>query len=190
MWRLPITNLYLDSKPGWGPPGIWVGKPILPIPSPQWDWHGIVMGLATAMGPAWYLTGLAHAQANRTVPTVAHANPTWDWTGLAIWVVGVIPKEWSANPSFSMTTAKMLRDAFLRHTLKFCSRSRFFSNWNTVLLFRWNPGLLRRCRLETGGTILCCELAMERGLACSTGTVMYTRCSVNLLHLMSKVKVM
>ncbi len=36
-------------------------------------------------GPVRDLTGLAHAQAIPTVPTVAHANPTWDWTRLAIW---------------------------------------------------------------------------------------------------------
>lgn len=35
--------------------------------------------------------------------------------------------------------------------------------------FKWNPGLVRRCRLETGGTILACRLALECGVACSTG---------------------
>nr|CAK22358.1 class 4 HDAC protein [Platynereis dumerilii] len=35
--------------------------------------------------------------------------------------------------------------------------------------FKWNKGLLRRCRLEAGGTVLGCHLAKERGLACSTG---------------------
>ena len=40
------------------------------------------------MGPMRDLTGLAHAQANPTVPTVAHTNPAWDLAGLAMWDVG------------------------------------------------------------------------------------------------------
>ncbi|KAK7476730.1 hypothetical protein BaRGS_00032023, partial [Batillaria attramentaria] len=35
--------------------------------------------------------------------------------------------------------------------------------------FPWSEGLVRRCRYETGGTILAARLALERGLACSTG---------------------
>ena len=37
------------------------------------------------MGAQRDFTGLAHAQANPTVPGVAHTNPAWDWTGLTIW---------------------------------------------------------------------------------------------------------
>ncbi|XP_035828397.1 uncharacterized protein SYNPCC7002_A1628-like [Aplysia californica] len=33
----------------------------------------------------------------------------------------------------------------------------------------WSPGIVSRCRHETGGTILACHLALVRGLACSTG---------------------
>ncbi|XP_054755038.2 uncharacterized protein SYNPCC7002_A1628-like [Lytechinus pictus] len=35
--------------------------------------------------------------------------------------------------------------------------------------FVWNEGLVSRCRYETGGTILGAELALGRGLVCSTG---------------------
>ncbi|OWF45289.1 uncharacterized protein LOC110457249 [Mizuhopecten yessoensis] len=35
--------------------------------------------------------------------------------------------------------------------------------------FEWNPGLVSRCRYETGGTLLAAKLALERGVACSTG---------------------
>lgn len=35
--------------------------------------------------------------------------------------------------------------------------------------FVWSPGILSRCRFETGGTVLACHLALERGVACSTG---------------------
>jgi len=35
--------------------------------------------------------------------------------------------------------------------------------------FKWTPGLVRRCRLETGATILAARLAMETGIACSSG---------------------
>jgi len=35
--------------------------------------------------------------------------------------------------------------------------------------FKWTPSLVRRCRLETGATILACRLALEKGIACSTG---------------------
>lgn len=35
--------------------------------------------------------------------------------------------------------------------------------------FPWSEGLVRRCRYETGGTILAARLALEHGLACSTG---------------------
>ena len=35
--------------------------------------------------------------------------------------------------------------------------------------FKWSEGLVSRCRYETGGTILAAEIAMERGLVCSTG---------------------
>ncbi|CAL8363370.1 unnamed protein product [Merluccius merluccius] len=34
--------------------------------------------------------------------------------------------------------------------------------------FPWSPGLVRRCRYETGGTLLAAEVALQRGLACST----------------------
>ncbi|CAL8333658.1 unnamed protein product [Boreogadus saida] len=34
--------------------------------------------------------------------------------------------------------------------------------------FPWSKGLVRRCRYETGGTLLAAEVALERGLACST----------------------
>ncbi len=46
----PTCAYHPDSKPGWGPPWIWVGKPILPIPSPQWDLNGIGMVLAMEQG--------------------------------------------------------------------------------------------------------------------------------------------
>ncbi|KAH9496052.1 hypothetical protein Btru_015044 [Bulinus truncatus] len=35
--------------------------------------------------------------------------------------------------------------------------------------FEWTPGILSRCRYEAGGTLLACQAAVERGLACSTG---------------------
>lgn len=35
--------------------------------------------------------------------------------------------------------------------------------------FHWSQGLVKRCFLEVGGTILAAKLAMEYGLACSTG---------------------
>ena len=35
--------------------------------------------------------------------------------------------------------------------------------------FKWSPGIISRCRYEAGGTILACHLALERGVACSTG---------------------
>ncbi len=38
------------------------------------------------MGPMRGLTGLAHAQANPTVPTVAHANPMWE----RAWYQGIV----------------------------------------------------------------------------------------------------
>lgn len=34
--------------------------------------------------------------------------------------------------------------------------------------FLWSSGLVQRCRYETGGTVLAAEIAMQRGLACST----------------------
>ncbi|KAG7471224.1 hypothetical protein MATL_G00122200 [Megalops atlanticus] len=34
--------------------------------------------------------------------------------------------------------------------------------------FPWSEGIVRRCRYETGGTVLAVEIALERGLACST----------------------
>ncbi|KAM8768104.1 uncharacterized protein AB9X84_019929 isoform 2-T2 [Acanthopagrus schlegelii] len=34
--------------------------------------------------------------------------------------------------------------------------------------FPWSKGLVRRCRYETGGTLLAAEVALHRGLACST----------------------
>ncbi|KAJ8404714.1 hypothetical protein AAFF_G00335770 [Aldrovandia affinis] len=34
--------------------------------------------------------------------------------------------------------------------------------------FPWSEGLVRRCRYETGGTVLAVEIAWRRGLACST----------------------
>ncbi|XP_077064152.1 uncharacterized protein SYNPCC7002_A1628 isoform X2 [Siphateles boraxobius] len=34
--------------------------------------------------------------------------------------------------------------------------------------FPWSSGLVQRCRYETGGTVLAGEIAMQRGLACST----------------------
>jgi len=34
--------------------------------------------------------------------------------------------------------------------------------------FQWSEGLVRRCRYETGGTVLAAEIAIQRGLACST----------------------
>ncbi|GAA6232713.1 uncharacterized protein LOC108876366 isoform X2 [Lates japonicus] len=34
--------------------------------------------------------------------------------------------------------------------------------------FSWSEGIVRRCRYETGGTILAAEVALHRGLACST----------------------
>ncbi|XP_028321485.1 uncharacterized protein hdac12 [Gouania willdenowi] len=34
--------------------------------------------------------------------------------------------------------------------------------------FPWSQGLVRRCRYETGGTVLAAEVALQRGLACST----------------------
>ncbi|XP_062242476.1 uncharacterized protein SYNPCC7002_A1628 [Platichthys flesus] len=34
--------------------------------------------------------------------------------------------------------------------------------------FSWSEGLVRRCRYETGGTLLAAEVALQRGLACST----------------------
>ncbi len=64
------------------------GCPLAPmqIPHKVWPDHGPAL-----MGPMHDLTGLAHLQANPTVPTVAHANPTQDWTGLAIW--GIFQKK-------------------------------------------------------------------------------------------------
>ena len=35
--------------------------------------------------------------------------------------------------------------------------------------FKWTPGLVRRCRLETAATVIACRLALETGMACSTG---------------------
>lgn len=35
--------------------------------------------------------------------------------------------------------------------------------------FQWSTGIVSRCRLETGGTLLAGQLAMEHGIACSTG---------------------
>ncbi|TKS80782.1 Histone deacetylase 11 [Collichthys lucidus] len=34
--------------------------------------------------------------------------------------------------------------------------------------FSWSEGLVRRCRYETGGTVLAAQVALQRGLACST----------------------
>ncbi|XP_067102587.1 uncharacterized protein SYNPCC7002_A1628 [Osmerus mordax] len=34
--------------------------------------------------------------------------------------------------------------------------------------FAWSEGIVRRCRYETGGTVLAAEIALQRGLACST----------------------
>ncbi|XP_051965449.1 uncharacterized protein SYNPCC7002_A1628 [Xyrauchen texanus] len=34
--------------------------------------------------------------------------------------------------------------------------------------FPWSAGLVQRCRYETGGTVLAGEIALQRGLACST----------------------
>ncbi|XP_068441767.1 uncharacterized protein SYNPCC7002_A1628 [Clinocottus analis] len=34
--------------------------------------------------------------------------------------------------------------------------------------FPWSEGIVRRCRYETGGTVLAAEAALQRGLACST----------------------
>ncbi|KAM9359391.1 uncharacterized protein ABDE67_002509 [Symphorus nematophorus] len=34
--------------------------------------------------------------------------------------------------------------------------------------FPWSEGIVRRCRYETGGTVLAAEVALHRGLACST----------------------
>ncbi|KAM9732625.1 uncharacterized protein ACNS7B_014988 [Menidia menidia] len=34
--------------------------------------------------------------------------------------------------------------------------------------FPWSPGIVRRCRYETGGTVLAARAALQRGLACST----------------------
>ncbi|XP_029923155.1 uncharacterized protein hdac12 [Myripristis murdjan] len=34
--------------------------------------------------------------------------------------------------------------------------------------FPWSEGIVRRCRYETGGTVLAAEIALQRGLACST----------------------
>ncbi|XP_031719676.1 uncharacterized protein hdac12 isoform X4 [Anarrhichthys ocellatus] len=34
--------------------------------------------------------------------------------------------------------------------------------------FPWSEGIVRRCRYETGGTVLAAEVALQRGLACST----------------------
>ncbi|XP_030634011.1 uncharacterized protein hdac12 [Chanos chanos] len=34
--------------------------------------------------------------------------------------------------------------------------------------FRWSEGIVQRCRYETGGTVLAAEIALQRGLACST----------------------
>uniref|UniRef100_A0A9J8CBS8 Histone deacetylase 12 n=1 Tax=Cyprinus carpio carpio TaxID=630221 RepID=A0A9J8CBS8_CYPCA len=34
--------------------------------------------------------------------------------------------------------------------------------------FQWSSGLVQRCRYETGGTVLAGEIAVQRGLACST----------------------
>ncbi|XP_056905370.1 uncharacterized protein SYNPCC7002_A1628 [Takifugu flavidus] len=34
--------------------------------------------------------------------------------------------------------------------------------------FPWSEGIVTRCRYETGGTLLAAELALQRGLACST----------------------
>ncbi|XP_072248249.1 uncharacterized protein SYNPCC7002_A1628 isoform X2 [Leuresthes tenuis] len=34
--------------------------------------------------------------------------------------------------------------------------------------FPWSEGIVRRCRYETGGTVLAAEVALQKGLACST----------------------
>ncbi|XP_049433451.1 uncharacterized protein SYNPCC7002_A1628 [Epinephelus fuscoguttatus] len=34
--------------------------------------------------------------------------------------------------------------------------------------FPWSEGIVRRCRYETGGTVLAAQVALQRGLACST----------------------
>ncbi|XP_015241873.1 PREDICTED: uncharacterized protein SYNPCC7002_A1628-like isoform X1 [Cyprinodon variegatus] len=34
--------------------------------------------------------------------------------------------------------------------------------------FPWSEGIVQRCRYETGGTVLAAEVALQRGLACST----------------------
>ncbi|XP_030008076.1 uncharacterized protein hdac12 [Sphaeramia orbicularis] len=34
--------------------------------------------------------------------------------------------------------------------------------------FPWSEGIVKRCRYETGGTVLAAEIALQRGLACST----------------------
>ncbi len=100
-------DFYPDSKPVWGPCGIRTGKPTLPIPSRcglrmgfewayNWNQSGVHLDSPRAkkgqarMGPMRALTGLAHAHAIPTMPTLAHANPAWDWTGLAIWVVSLM----------------------------------------------------------------------------------------------------
>lgn len=35
--------------------------------------------------------------------------------------------------------------------------------------FKWTPGLVERCQYETGGTLLAAQIALQKGLACSTG---------------------
>ena len=72
----------LQQELEWGPCGLAHSCP----PSPMQIPHRAHMGFAWGkVGSMHDLTGLAHAHAIPTVPTVAHPSPTWDWTGLAIW---------------------------------------------------------------------------------------------------------
>ncbi|KAK3926662.1 hypothetical protein KUF71_014998 [Frankliniella fusca] len=57
------------------------------------------------------------------------------------------------------------------HTAEYVDK--FFNGKTTgeeqrVTGFEWTPGLASRVRYETGGTLLAAEIALERGIACST----------------------
>ncbi len=65
-WSIP------DSEPGWGPVGIWAGKPSLPGSSPVWATYRIWLGLREDLT----LSGTRPVQPSKTrLPARAHTNP-------------------------------------------------------------------------------------------------------------------
>ena len=73
-----------DSKPVQGPYGIWPGEPGLPIPSPDWDLTGILMGMKQGFERGPYGQALAHANPTQ-IPHGAHTGYEWAQLGNRTW---------------------------------------------------------------------------------------------------------